>query len=107
MEPQEVKEGEVHFETGTSLVLSRFQTRTSPIMLAAARCLLSGVKAQLRTGGKWVNAATSSPVAVSKTFTVGSVASAGSYFQPPGRYWPVTVATREPFGERASCQLQN
>src|SRR5262249_5211824 len=108
MDPHEVKSGEVHLCAGSPLPAdSRFQIRTSPMMLPAARCLPSGLNAQLVTGGTWLNAASCSPVKVSNTFTQGSISAAGSYFQPPGIYCPVVVASRRPSGESASCQFQN
>src|SRR5688572_22132909 len=107
MLPHEVKSGVVHCVAGFVSFDSKFQTRTSPIMFAAASCFPSGLKAQLNAGGTCGKLVTNSPLAVSNTFTEASTSAAGSYFQPPGKYWPVALATRFPSGDSASCQLQN
>jgi len=108
IEPHDVKSGVVHLEMGSREAAGCVsQMRTSPSRLAAARRRPSGLKAQLNTGGPCENAATRSPVMVSCTVTDGSVSGAGSYFHPPGKYWPVHDATRRPSGDTANCQLQN
>jgi hypothetical protein len=64
-------------------------------MLAAARCRPSGTEGA--TQHRRACASTPPPTRrsiVSKTFIDGSVSAAGSYFHPPGRYCPVTEATR-------------
>src|SRR3954464_4183491 len=105
MIPQLVSDGVVN--VASSLALATSHTRISPIKFPAARYFPSGLNATACVDGTCGSSWTTLPLSTSNTFTEGSVSGAGSYFGPPARYCPVTVANRLPSGERADCHDQN